>query len=96
MKIPKQFRLSEEACEILDKQDNATQFIEDLILGEVTVPVPWLNLEKRIDDLSAEIKKIVLPEAKEIQDVSDLLNSAPVPTEDRVMYVNEEDIEDWA
>lgn len=96
MKIPKQFRLSEEACEILDKQDNATQFIEDLILGDVTVPVPWLNLEKRIDDLSAEIKKLGLAQPKEIQDVSDLLNSAPVPTEDRVMYVNEEDIEDWA
>jgi hypothetical protein len=34
MKTLKSFRLSEEAIQILDLQDNATQFIEDLILGK--------------------------------------------------------------
>lgn len=33
MKISKAFRLSEEAAAILDKQDNATQYLEDLILA---------------------------------------------------------------
>ena len=33
MKISKAFRLSEEAAEILDQQDNATQYLEDLILA---------------------------------------------------------------
>lgn len=33
MKISKTFRLSEEAVKILDSQDNATQFLEDLIKG---------------------------------------------------------------
>lgn len=34
MKVLKNFRLSKEACEILDKQPNATQYLEDLILGK--------------------------------------------------------------
>lgn len=33
MKTLKAFRLSDEAVAILDKQDNSTQFIENLILG---------------------------------------------------------------
>lgn len=32
MKVSKTFRLSEEAAQILDQQDNATQFVEDLLL----------------------------------------------------------------
>ena len=34
MKIPKTFRLSEEAVAILDKQPNATEFLEDLIVSK--------------------------------------------------------------
>lgn len=34
MKTLKAFRLSEEAITVLDKQDNATQFLEDLILSK--------------------------------------------------------------
>jgi hypothetical protein len=34
MKIPKTFRLSEEAVAILDKQSNATEFLEDLIASK--------------------------------------------------------------
>lgn len=36
MKISKTFRLSEEAVEILNRQDSPTQFIEDLILGQAS------------------------------------------------------------
>lgn len=32
MKVSKTFRLSEKAAQVLDQQDNATQYLEDLIL----------------------------------------------------------------
>jgi len=35
MKIAKTFRLSEQAANILDKQSNATQFLEDLIIQSI-------------------------------------------------------------
>lgn len=59
MKISKTFRLSPEAIEKLMKQDNATQYLEDLILGntpqESQRKIPWGNLEKRIDDMQNKI-----------------------------------------
>jgi hypothetical protein len=39
MKISKNFRLSEEAVEVLNSQHNATQYIEKLILAD-EAPVP--------------------------------------------------------
>lgn len=66
MKISKTFRLSEEAVEKLGKQDNATQYLEDLILDtphERKLEVVSLQqLEALLDE---KLKKIVLPEAKD-------------------------------
>lgn len=50
MKTAKTFRLSDEAVAKLDSQENATAFLEDLIMGR-DKKVPWLNLEFRIDEL---------------------------------------------
>ena len=38
MKISKTFRLSKQAADILDRQPNATQFVESLILGARSGP----------------------------------------------------------
>lgn len=58
MKINKSFRLSEEAVAKLDEQSNATEYLENLILGKVDTPVPWKNLEFLIDQLTVEVKGI--------------------------------------
>lgn len=57
MKINKSFRLSEEAVEILEAQPNATEFVENLILGKVERPVPWLELEYRIDKIMKKLEE---------------------------------------
>ena len=57
MKTNKSFRLSEEAVKVLDEQENATRYLEDLILGSSSVPVPWLNLEFRIDQCQETLTK---------------------------------------
>ena len=41
---------------VLNKQPNATEYLERLILGKDTPPVPWLELEYRIDKILEEIK----------------------------------------
>ena len=64
MKVNKSFRLSEEAVEVLNAQENATQYLEDLIMQKDVRPAPWLNLEKRIDDMCELIKNNSLADAK--------------------------------
>ena len=53
-KIRRNISISEEADSFLDEQPNASQFIEDLILGK-GASAPWLDLEFRIDEMRAEI-----------------------------------------
>jgi hypothetical protein len=56
------FRLSDEVRAILEQQVNPVKFVEDLILGKTRIEnVPWLDLEKRVDDVLQEVKKISTP-----------------------------------
>ena len=54
MKIPKTFRLTERAITILDAQENATEFLEELIMSEKQT---YSKAEAEIIDLLNEIKK---------------------------------------
>lgn len=53
MKISKTFRLSEEAVEILNKQDNATEFLEALIQDKYTRPLEVVPLQQLKELLEA-------------------------------------------
>ena len=47
-------RVSDESGDILDKQDNKSQFVDDLILNKENIAinkVPWGNLEFQIHEL---------------------------------------------
>ena len=55
MKIPKTFRLSEDAVNVLNEQENATEFLELLILRKQT----YSRAEVEMIDLLNEIKESV-------------------------------------
>ena len=57
MKVRRNITLSEEANAILNRQENASQHVENLLLGK-DKPTPWLNLEYRIDELKELIQKL--------------------------------------
>lgn len=57
MKVSKTFRLSEEAVAKLNQQDNATQYIEDLILGTGGFSEPH-KPNKQISEMSEKIDAI--------------------------------------
>lgn len=67
MKIAKTFRLSVAAIEVLDQQENATQYVEELITGKAGVKVPWLDLERRIDELKLLLEDVGTPRPKNPQ-----------------------------
>ena len=101
MKISKTFRLSEEAVKVLNEKENATQFLEDIILDTPTPKnlevVSLQQLEVLLDE---KIKRLATPKrgavghvfgvpVDEVKRSHELLMSAEVPTEDRVAVVNE-------
>lgn len=55
MKSVYSFRFSDEVLKVLQTKDNPRKFVEDLILGktpqESQQKIPWLDLERRIDEL---------------------------------------------
>ena len=62
MSKPRSFRFSDEAEEIIGKQDDPKQFLEDLVLNKQReVKVPWLNLEARIDEVLEAVSKMPKP-----------------------------------
>lgn len=63
IKVAKTFRLSAEAVSILESQDNATQFIEDLIISSDTwVPEQpasaGLSKEEVLDLIKSELSRV--------------------------------------
>lgn len=77
MKISKTFRLSEEAVAVLDAQDNATQFLEELLLAPRVPQAPatgGLTKEEVLDLIKSEIGRV--PPA---QDSSTFVPSPPDP-----------------
>lgn len=55
MKSVYSFRFSDEVLKVLQTKDNPRKFVEDLILGKIPQEsqqkIPWLDLERRIDEL---------------------------------------------
>ena len=77
MKIPKTFRLSEEAVAELDKQVNATHYLEDLILrgGErIYEVVPLPQLEALLEPLlnAQTVPPVVMPGKFPLSDIPGL------------------------
>lgn len=58
MKVAKTFRLSEEAVAALDKQANATQYLEELILGTAEKKLEVVPLHTLQALLGAEFEKL--------------------------------------
>lgn len=58
MKVSKTFRLSEEATAVLDKQTNATEFLEALILGNYQRPLEVVSAQTLQALLEAEFEKL--------------------------------------
>ncbi len=87
MRIRKDFRFSEEVVAELDKQSNATQYIEELILnrGPKEAP-PWKNIEWKIETLSEEIRYLVSGSDKKITiDTVEKITASPDGEEELVM-----------
>jgi len=60
MKISKNYRFSEEVVEILDEQDNATEYIENLVMGRFQGTIPWKDLEYRVELGFTEILDLLM------------------------------------
>ena len=54
----KSFRLSEKAIEILEKQDNATQYLEELITGKKKAPEKELTEGRVLYLITQELEKV--------------------------------------
>lgn len=75
MKIPKTFRLSEQAVAVLDAQANATQFLEDLILNSEPLSLASIR------SLLLEVIGNPGPKPRDVQaDMANLYLEKPVNT----------------
>lgn len=60
-KISKMFRLSEQAIAVLDSKDNATQFVEELILNTESISRGESLILEKLDGLSPRTEAIEAP-----------------------------------
>lgn len=80
MKISKTFRLSEEALAKLDAQSNATQYLEDLILGAEHKSLQVVPLHQLQALLEAEFEKLgKLPQVQPVDPLDALASQVFVP-----------------
>ena len=61
-----QISLSQAAASKLEGQGNKSQYIEDLILGNVEQKAPWKDLEYQIDQLGRRLQDVAIDESSDL------------------------------
>jgi hypothetical protein len=79
MKIARTFRLSEEAINKLNEQENATEFLEALILDKYTRPLEVVPLKQLYELLEEQFSKLKQPPRK-LNDLDMLIATSPQAT----------------
>jgi len=91
MKRSKTFRLSEEACAVIEKQDNATEYLESLVLGTQKGTPTSATASKVSPDRLTEgrVLYLITQETASLQEQIDELQkmraSAPQKTSDELL-----------
>lgn len=98
MKKSKTFRLSEEACAILDAQENATLYIEEKIISGTPIErdPPWKNLEYRLDNIEKKLAALSVADAPSTPPQTWYSTGDPIEPEYPLCCTTQEKCKHWS